>query len=152
MSVALLLAQLGAHGAARFAERLRRLGLSPAHAGVLRLLRDQEGLSQRELAAQLRAAQSRVVALLDELEARDLVTRERRQGDRRTHALRLTDYGRRTLADLRDIADAHEAEITGCLSSEERQQLASLLYRLVEANGLTPGIHPGFGAGKAEDP
>lgn len=150
LSVALLLAQLGAHGAARFAERLRPLGLTPAHAGVLRLLRDQEGLSQRELAAQLRAAQSRVVALLDELEARDLVARERREGDRRTHALRLTHNGRRIVADLRQIADAHEAETTACLSSGERHQLASLLYRLVESNGLTPGVHPGYGAGKRE--
>jgi len=63
--VAFLLAQLGAHGAARFAERLTVLRLRPAHAGILRLIAAEPGLNQRELAVRLRAVPSRVVALVD---------------------------------------------------------------------------------------
>jgi hypothetical protein len=35
---AFLLAQVGAHAAAKFAERLRAIELVPAHAGILRIL------------------------------------------------------------------------------------------------------------------
>lgn len=144
VGVAFLLAQLGAHGAARFADRLGELRLGPAHAGVLRLVAAEPDLNQRALAARLHAMPSRVVALVDELEARGLLTRRRREADRRSHALQLTDAGRDTLASLRRIATAHEAEITAALTPDERERLAGLLRRLVDANGLTPGVHPGY--------
>ena len=142
--VAFLLAQLGAHGAARFAERLMVLGLSPPHAGILRLVAAEPGLNQRELAVRLRAVPSRVVALVDDLEERGLLTRQRRADDRRSSVLELTQPGRSALASLREIADAHEAEITAALTPGERLQIARLLRRLADANQLTPGVHPGY--------
>ena len=66
-----LLAQLGAHAAARFAERLLVLELTPPDAGILRLLRAEAGLSQQGLAAKLQIHPSRLVAILDNLEKRD---------------------------------------------------------------------------------
>ena len=74
---AFLLAQLGAHAASRFAEKLGALELTPPDAGILRLLRVAAGLSQQELAAKLQIHPSRLVAILDNLEKRGLV--ERRQ-------------------------------------------------------------------------
>ena len=141
---AFLLAQLGAHGAARFAERLESLDLRPPHAGVLRLLAGEPGLNQRQLAARLGAAPSRVVALVDDLEQRGLVTRRRQEGDRRASVLELTGSGRRTLAEIGRVAGAHEEELTGALDADERRVLAGLLGRLAEANGLAPGVHPGY--------
>src|SRR5699024_1520625 len=41
---AFLLSQVGAHAAARFAERLEPLGLKPAHSGVLRVVALSDGL------------------------------------------------------------------------------------------------------------
>lgn len=142
--VAFLLAQLGAHGAARFAHRLGALGLKPAHAGILRLIATEPSLNQRELASRLQALPSRVVALVDELETRGMLTRQRRPADRRAHTLQLTDAGRDALTSLRQIATAHEAEITATLTHQEHEQLAHLLARLADANGLTPGVHPGY--------
>lgn len=142
--VAFLLAQLGAHGAARFAERLTALGLSPPHAGILRLVAAEPGLNQRALAVRLRAVPSRVVALVDALEERGLLIRQRRADDRRSSVLELTEAGRSALASLREIADAHEAEITAALTPQERLHIAGLLRRLADANQLTPGVHPGY--------
>ncbi len=142
--VAFLLAQLGAHGAARFADRLSVLRLKPAHAGILRLIAAEPGLNQRELAVRLRAVPSRVVALVDDLEGRGLLTRQRRADDRRSSVLELTRPGRSALASLREIAEAHEAEITAALTSEERLQIAGLLRRLADANQLVPGVHPAY--------
>ncbi len=142
--IAFLLSQVGALSAERFAERLRPLGLTPPHAGVLRLVASQPDLNQRRLAALLQSMPSRVVALVDELEARGLVVRERRRDDRRSHVLRLTDDGRKALVSLRRVATAHEAEVTDPLSPAELEQLRCLLTRLADGHALTPGVHPGY--------
>jgi DNA-binding MarR family transcriptional regulator len=86
----------------------------------------------------------RLVALIDELEDRDLVTRARDPDDRRNYAITLTDDGRRTLAELAGVAREHELAITAALDDDERAQLAGLLRRLAEEQGLAPGVHPGF--------
>lgn len=152
VGIAFLLAQLGAYSAARFAARLVDLGLNPAHAGILRLLATEPNLNQRELAVRLHALPSRIVTLIDELEKLGLVVRRRSTADRRSSALELTDAGRTTMASLRHIATAHEAEITAAVTPQERQQLAGLLGRLAEGNGLTQGVHPGYRRGRYSRP
>ena len=144
LGIAFLLSQLGAHGAARFADRLAALRLTPGEAGLLRMVAKEPGLNQRQLASRLRAQPSRVVALVDGLEHRGLLARSQREDDRRSHVIELTDAGRRSLAAIRDIAEAHEAEMTGPLTQNERVELAAVLQRLVEAHGLEPGVHPGY--------
>src|SRR5205807_2586245 len=84
---AFLLAQVGAHAAARFAARLAELTLVPAHAGIFRILSATPGISQQELAAALGTVPSRLVALIDELESRGLVQRREHETDRRSYAL-----------------------------------------------------------------
>src|SRR5580693_714868 len=90
---AFLLSQLGAHAASRFAERLSALELSPADAGILRLLRMSSGISQQELSARLRIHPSRLVAILDNLEKRNLIERKPHPEDRRLYSLHLTKDG-----------------------------------------------------------
>lgn len=141
---AFLLAQVGAHAAARFAERLTELSLSPAHAGILRLVATGPRLNQREIAARLQAMPSRVVTLVDELETRGLVERKPRAGDRRSHDIVLTAAGRKTLGSLRRIATAHEEELTATLTEDEQAQLVVLLRRIADGAGLLPGAHPGY--------
>jgi DNA-binding MarR family transcriptional regulator len=142
--VAFLLAQLGAHAAAAFAERLRPLGLTPPQAGVLRRLGQFPGQSQRGLADALGMHAPRLVALIDELEDRGLVARDRDPDDRRNYAITLTDEGRRALAELAGVAREHELAITAALDSDQRAQLLALLRRLAEEQNLPSGVHPGF--------
>ena len=85
---ALLLAQVGAHGAKQFAERLSVLKLTPPHAGILRRLVQSPGISQRELATTLGMHASRLVAVLDEMESLGLLIREANAEDRRTYCFR----------------------------------------------------------------
>ncbi|MUN41580.1 MarR family winged helix-turn-helix transcriptional regulator [Actinomadura litoris] len=141
---AFLLAQLGAHAAGRFAERIDGLDLTPAQAGLLRLVADTPGRSQRELADALGMPPSRFVPFADELEERGLIERRRNPRDRRLYALHLTDSGVALLAELREAAAAHEQQICQALSPDERRQLRTLLGRVAEQQGLTPGIHPGY--------
>src|SRR2546421_3626981 len=141
--VAFLLAQLGAHAAAAFAERIRPLQLTPPQAGVLRRLAQFPGQSQRELADALGMHAPRLVALIDELEDRGLVGRARDPRDRRNYAISLTDEGRQLFTELGRVAGQHEHAITAALDDKERVQLLTLLRRLAEEQNLR-GVHPGF--------
>ncbi|MGO4105546.1 MarR family winged helix-turn-helix transcriptional regulator [Leifsonia sp. YAF41] len=142
---AFLLSQLGALASARFAERTREIGLTPSDAGVLRLLGRTPGLSQRELADRLGAVPSRIVPLIDSLESRGLVGRERSSTDRRNYELTLTDAGRAILTRLRSIAEQHEAELLAPLSPEQSEQLESLLAQLAGGAALDADLHRDLG-------
>ena len=146
-----LLSQLGTYSTARFAELVRPLGLTPAAAGVLRLIARSPGLSQRELADRLGAVPSRVVVLIDTLERAGLVVRERRPDDRRNYRLQPTDAGRATMRDLRSAAERQTADIVGPLDESERAQLATLLAKLAEAHGLDADVHAGYAQGAETD-
>jgi DNA-binding MarR family transcriptional regulator len=143
---AFLLAQVGAHAASKFAERLAELKLVPAHAGIFRILSGKPGMSQQELATALGALPSRLVALIDELESRGLVERRPHGSDRRSHALHLTDEGRSTVQAVGRVAREHQHALLAGLSQEEKRQLATLLQTVADQQGLIPRVHPGYGS------
>jgi DNA-binding MarR family transcriptional regulator len=143
-SLAFLLSQVGAHAAARFAERLEPLGLKAAHAGILRCIKQADGLSQQALGERLGMFPSRLVAVLDELEGLGLVERRDSPTDRRSYALYLTDAGREALERIGRIGQEHQDALCAALDESERAQLAGFLTRIVAEQGLTPGIHPGY--------
>jgi DNA-binding MarR family transcriptional regulator len=142
--VAFLLSQVGAHGAARFAERLEPLGLKPPHAGILRVIEQADGLSQQALGERLGMFPSRLVGVLDELEGRGLVERRDSATDRRSYALYLTEAGRKAQEEIRRVGQEHRDALCAALDETERAQLAGLLARIAAQQGLTPGVHPGF--------
>jgi DNA-binding MarR family transcriptional regulator len=140
-----LLAQIGAHAAAAFAKRIADLDLTPAQAGLLRLIATQPGQSQQVLARELRTPPSRLVLLVDHLEGRGMIERRRNPDDRRNHALYLTPEGGQFLmTKLGPIGMAHEDDICAALTAAEREQLGGLLGRIAEQQGLVPGVHPGY--------
>ena len=143
-STAFLLAQVGARAAALFATRLQELELVPAHAGTLRAIAGNAGISQQALASLLGMVPSRLVPLLDELETRGLVERRDDPEDRRVYAIHLTEKGSRAMAEIGRVARAHDDAVCASLSEKERDLLRSLLSRIADEQKLTPGVHPGF--------
>jgi DNA-binding MarR family transcriptional regulator len=141
---AFLLAQLGAHAASQFAERLRVLDLAPADAGILRLLRVASGLSQQELAGKLRIHPSRLVAILDNLEKLGVLERRPNPDDRRLYSLHLTKGGEEVLGRIGKVAREHQDALLAALSDEERAALGSLLLRIADQQRLSRGVHPGY--------
>jgi DNA-binding MarR family transcriptional regulator len=137
-----LLAQLGTHAHRRFAERLAGLGLHPRHFGMLSHLAAAEGPSQQALSIALGIHRSATVALVDDLEQRELAERRRDPVDRRAYTLYLTPPGRELLAELERAADEEEAELLTALDASECSLLISLLQRVAESEGLTAGVHP----------
>src|SRR6516225_4043001 len=141
---AFLLAQLGAHAAYRFADRIAHLEITPAHASILRFIARMPGSNQQRLARFLRVLPSRMVLLIDQLVKKGLIERRRSRKDRRHSELVLTQKGKRTLEKLSKIAIAHEKALCGGLTREERETLARLGRKMVADQGLTPDVHPGF--------
>lgn len=141
---AFLLAQVGARAAQLFAEALAPLNLTPADAGILRLLARNPGISQQNLARTLQMHASRLVSVIDALELRQLVVREANPEDRRLYSLRLTEIGTNSLLDIGRVARAHNEAVTSRLDADERAQLVSLLEKIAAGMGLEPGVHPGY--------
>ena len=144
--VAFVLTQVGALVAMGFAEQLAPLGLTPAHAGLLRAVAGEPGRSQQAVAAELGVLPSRLVALVDELEQEGLLERRRSPGDRRHHALHLTPQGDARLAEIGRAAQRNADACLAALDAKEQAALGQLLDRLAAAHGLAPGVHPGFRA------
>lgn len=142
--LAFLLAQVGAHAAMRFGERLAEAGLAPPHAGILRAIKQADGLSQREVGEKLGMFPSRLVQMLDELEKLGLVERRSRPDDRRSHALHLTEAGGEAFDRIMRISREHQDALCAALDDGERAQLAALLRRIADEQELVPGIHPGY--------
>src|SRR5262249_47008710 len=111
---------------------------------ILRLIDAEEGLSQRALSRRLGLVPSRLVALLDEMEERDLVERRADPDDRRSHALFLTAAGRAAIRPIGRIAPEHQDDLLRALSEAERATLSALLLRVADDQALTRGVHPGF--------
>lgn len=141
---AFLLAQLGAHAADAFGERIAVLGIAPPHAGIMRIIAAMPSCNQQSLAARLGVLPSRMVMLIDELAERGLVERRRSQEDRRHSELVLTKAGHHIMEKLGRLAAEHEASLCAALTVEERETLAALCRRIAAQQGLTPDVHPGY--------
>ena len=113
-----------------FEALVKPLGIGRRHFSVLAVLGEEKALSQVEMSERLGIDRNTMVILLDDLEAKALVTRRRDPSDRRAHQVTLTDAGRDVLAQSIECARRTNDEVFAPLSPEERRQLHSLLSRL----------------------
>jgi DNA-binding MarR family transcriptional regulator len=117
---------------------LEPLGLTVKQFGVLTFLRGYESesrgergsFSQQAIGERLRVDRTTMVALIDDLERKGYVKRERNPDDRRAYVITLTTAGRRAQSRAEEAVDAHALEFFGPLSEPERQELHRLLARL----------------------
>jgi DNA-binding MarR family transcriptional regulator len=98
---------------------------------VMVILRERGAISQRSLADLTHVNPTLMVKLVDELERKAWVARDRNPEDRRSYALRLTELGLSALAELESDLDRGEAEFTAPLTERERGRLKELLCVLL---------------------
>jgi MarR family transcriptional regulator, organic hydroperoxide resistance regulator len=95
---------------AAVAGELRTIGLSIPQFDVISTLTEREGMTQQELAERLYVTKGNVSGLIDRMVDAGLVERRPIPGDRRSHALHLTERGRelaeRGIALQRSYVDA----------------------------------------------
>ncbi len=119
--------------------------LAPPHAGILRILARQPALTQQALAEALGTQPSRLVALVDDLESRQMIERRANPDDRRSYALHLTGKGRAAMESIGRVAREHQQALLAALNEDEQRQLGLLLQRIADQQGLSRGVHPGYG-------
>ena len=117
-------------GSARANEMLAPLDLKVRSYSILALACSGKGPSQRELAEFLSLDPSQIVALVDSLEARNLLKRVPDSGDRRSKIISATAEGRRLY--VRATAAVQHADDISlrALSADDREQLRTLLGRI----------------------
>jgi DNA-binding MarR family transcriptional regulator len=124
---ALVLVKLGNEILARAEDPLAALGLSGRQYLILAVLGADAPPSQLELAGLCGLLPAQVVPVLDELERRGLVARQRSDADRRRSVVRLTPAGEESLAKADELARSIEDTLFGELGAGAREQLHGTL-------------------------
>ena len=129
-----LLARLGHGFKAKAIARAEAAGFELYDYSVLAILAEGVRETQGTIAATLGVDPSRLVALLDSLEERGLVERQRDPLDRRRHVVSITADGKRELARIRRVFKQLEDEFFAPLDDDTRAEFHELLIRLAERN------------------
>jgi MarR family transcriptional regulator, transcriptional regulator for hemolysin len=118
---------------ARLDERLKHTGLTVARwQALLQISRNDQPLTQRELAGQLKIEGPTLVRILDGLEARGLIERRAVSADRRAKALVLTAAALPIIGQIARIADALRHELLAGFNHDELAIAADVLRRIGE--------------------
>lgn len=118
---------------ADLAETLRPFDLRMITYTALVLLETNPGLSQSQLAGLMDIERPNLVAIIDELQDRGLLTRDRSEEDRRSYALNLTDDGRTLAKKATQAVAKHEARLLDGLSDNDLR-IAAKLFSTVRLN------------------
>jgi len=129
--------------AAQLKRSLSRDGLTPSQLGVLEALLHKGPLCQTDLSAKILKSTGNLTTVVDNLERRGLVRRDRNAQDRRFVTVSLTPEGR---ALIDGYFPTHAAAITrtmAALTPAEQDALAALCRKLGLAAADAPLYRPG---------
>jgi DNA-binding MarR family transcriptional regulator len=108
------------------------LGMKLKQLITLELLANKEGCLQQELGATLMIDPNNCVLLLNDLDERGYVERQRDPRDRRRHIVVITAAGLKALDKAEAKLEALEGEVLANLDDTEREQLRDLLSHAME--------------------
>jgi DNA-binding MarR family transcriptional regulator len=111
-------------------EELERKSLSRGNWYYLRVLWEQEGLSQSELAARIGVMTPTTTAGLSNLEKAGLIERRPDAKDKRKHLIFLTSSGRALELELLPVAQQVLARVLGDITGDEADMLRQILRRI----------------------
>lgn len=114
----------------RIHEHLTKAGLSVSQFGVIEALYHLGPLSQADIAKKILKSSGNITMVIDNLEKRGLVKRERSQEDRRYYSIHLTAEGKKMIG---DIFPTHAGKIVmamNALTREEQETLGNLCRKL----------------------
>lgn len=110
---------------------LARYGIDGRELGILLVLADGERISQQQAAQRLKIDRTTMVAMLDTLELKGLVSRHPDAEDRRRNVVELTDTGKDTLRRGLKASDDAERALLTPLDPQAAEQLRNLLWAVV---------------------
>ena len=121
-----------AHGAVyrHFTETFADLELTQKQVSALWLVSEFPGISQIELGGRLRMDRATTMTIVNRLQGRSFLRRERSTSDARKQALYITDAGAAALADAKAAIAEHEAWLKARFTSDEVKKLVEMLARI----------------------
>lgn len=131
--LAFLLAKTSHLVSSQFHAKLKALGVSISSWRILASLRDHDR-NVGELADMVLLNQPTLSKMLDRLQGKDLVERNRDGNNRRSVVISLTPAGRRMVEQLIPLANEHEARVFAHLSKRQRSDLVAMLRSTLEHN------------------
>lgn len=134
----MLLLKIGKAAERRFEKALKPSGLTPRHLGVLFEVQARP-TSQQALIETIGVDPSKLVGLLNDLEADGLIVRKRDPEDRRRHIVEVSTKGSARLEDAKKVAATVEEELLAGLDADERAELLALLAQVADSSGIFEG-------------
>ncbi|MET8004427.1 MarR family winged helix-turn-helix transcriptional regulator [Nonomuraea glycinis] len=114
-----------------YTNALRPYGIDGRELGVLLALAGHEPASQQQAAQRLGIDRTTMVALLDTLQGKGLVSRHPDANDRRRNVVELTDAGRKTLSQAIEASDEAERALLAPLTPQAARHLRTALRTIV---------------------
>ncbi|EMY7924626.1 MULTISPECIES: MarR family winged helix-turn-helix transcriptional regulator [Klebsiella] len=112
--------------------RLKNLGMSQASwVAVSAIARNEQPLSQSELAQELGVESATIVPLINRLVELELVERVKPDSDKRKRLLVATEKGMALFHQVKAVADDLREEILTAITAEEREQTHRVLEKLL---------------------
>lgn len=110
---------------------LEPLALSFQDYVILRMVENQLIETQQELAVRNGIDRTSMVDIIDKMEERDLLSRQKDKQDRRKHKLVITARGRKTLTHAKRLTLKAQKSMVKDLSAEELQTTKEVLIKLI---------------------
>ena len=120
-------------------ERLLRLGVSMAQLHIMFTLQRSGEMTMSHLAEVLNVSLSNATGLIDRLEERGYIARERVATDRRVVVVRVTPAGEQMLLEVDALSDALLRSVLGQLPASQLKVVARAITALREAVDSTIG-------------
>ena len=110
---------------------LAPFGIDGRDLGVLLVIAGHEPASQQQVALRLGVDRTTMVALIDSLQDKGLLSRHPHAQDRRRNVIELTDHGKDTLHRATQASDDAERALLAPLSPPDRRRLRDALQLIV---------------------
>jgi MarR family transcriptional regulator, transcriptional regulator for hemolysin len=112
---------------------MKEFDITPEQWTVLKRLAENDGINQKELAVKAEKDQPTVTRILDILERKELISKQKNEEDRRSFILFITDKGLAVKDELTPfIEDLWEKKILSGISEEELKVYRSVLVKMNE--------------------
>jgi DNA-binding MarR family transcriptional regulator len=116
-----------------FYRHFEALDISPVEYAILVTIRDNNGVTQSELAAVLKMQLPNLVKILSRMEDAGILKRKRSARDKRAVELSLSAAGHKRADEASRLGESFNADTLGPLNKQEQTAFLQMLARLVEA-------------------
>jgi DNA-binding MarR family transcriptional regulator len=117
-----------------FRKRMAKYHLKPVEYTILALVKANPNVNQKRLSQAINVSPPNLATLLDRLQTRKLLTRQRNPLDKRSQTLVLTPEGLRTCSKAEKTIEEMDLDATTALTETERLELLRLLQKMAIPN------------------